>query len=54
MAEHTRLSELDRDNLPKLKDVNEIKPLSDELKKWFPMQWAIYKERNGLVDETTE
>jgi hypothetical protein len=55
VAEYNRLCEEARKaNIqgPKLGDVKEIEPLSDEMKEWMPIQWRIYKERNGQVEET--
>jgi hypothetical protein len=48
VAEYNRLREEARKaNIqgPKLSDVREIEPLSDEMKEWMPIQWRIYKDR---------
>jgi hypothetical protein len=55
-AEHSRLGEVAKDlgpdvAGPKLSDVTEVEPLSEELKQWLPKQWEIYKQRNGQVHE---
>jgi hypothetical protein len=55
VAEYNRLCEEARKaNIqgPKLSDIKEIEPLSDEMKEWMLIQWQIYKERNGQVEES--
>jgi hypothetical protein len=32
------------------RDVPTIKPLSEKMNEWFPIQWEIYKKRKGVAD----
>jgi hypothetical protein len=36
---------------PKLDEVKNIKPLSQKMQQWLPIQWQIYKKRKGQVQE---
>jgi hypothetical protein len=32
------------------KAVKYLKPLSDKMRQWMPMQWLIYEKKKGLLD----
>jgi hypothetical protein len=49
--EHRRLGQEEGQHLPKYEDVKNIKPLSQKMQEWMPIQWQIYKKRKGQVQE---
>jgi hypothetical protein len=48
--EHLKLCKTE-DPPPKYEEVKNIRPLSQKLKEWMPIQWQIFKRRKGLVEE---
>jgi hypothetical protein len=52
--EHGRLTDIANEEKyqpPKLDEVKNIKPLSQKMQQWLPIQWQIYKKRKGQVQE---
>jgi hypothetical protein len=49
--EHSTLCKTTEDPPQKYKKVKKIRPLSQKLKEWMPIQWQIFKKRKGLVKE---
>jgi hypothetical protein len=52
--EHGRLTDIANEEKyqpPKLDEIKNIKPLSQKMQQWLPIQWQIYKKRKGQVQE---